>query len=322
MYSTSYSQVDANLFLDNIQHYIPQIDLEFKEMCDSEFNIKELDMAVKHLALNKSPGQDGLTSNFYKFFWESIKDLLFYALKECIVNNDLMTTMKQGIITLLPKPGKDKRHIDNLRPITLLNVDYKLFTTLLANRLKMGIDKIISESQSGFIKERSIHNNIRLVLDLLDYNYLIEDKGLIFFLDFYKAFDSVEHPFIMKTLKYFGFRSKFIKIIHMIYNGINSSVSLPQGTTKRFEVKRSIRQGCPCSPLLFILVAELLAIYIKNSVEIEPLNVLGHPLSITQLADDTAVFIKHPEQIPLIIAKVEKFSKASGLYLNFKKNVS
>ena len=88
--------------------------------------------------------------------------------------------MKQGIITLLPKPGKDKRHIDNLRPITLLNVDYKLFTIVLANRLKVGIDQIISESQSGFIKERSIHNNIRMVLDLLDYNHLIEDKGFVF----------------------------------------------------------------------------------------------------------------------------------------------
>ncbi len=119
-----------------------------------------------------------------------------------------------------------------------------------------------------------------------------------------------------KTLKHFGFGSKFIKIIDTIYNGINSSVSLPQGTTKRFEVKRGIRQGCPCSPLLFILVAELLAIYIKNSTEIEPLYVLGHHLSITQLADDTAVFIKQSEQIPLIITKVEKFSKASGLYLN------
>lgn len=93
--------------------------------------------------------------------------------------------MKQGVITLLPIRVKDKRYIDNLRPITLLNVDYKLFTIVMANRLKMGIDQIISESQSGFIKDRSIHNNIRLVLDLLDYNFLIEDKGFIFFLSIF-----------------------------------------------------------------------------------------------------------------------------------------
>lgn len=61
--------------------------------------------------------------------------------------------MKQGIITLLPKPGKDKRYIDNLRPITLLNVDYKLFTNIIANRLKMDIGQIISETQSGLLKK-------------------------------------------------------------------------------------------------------------------------------------------------------------------------
>lgn len=68
--------------------------------------------------------------------------------------------MKQGIISLIPKPNKDKTIIDNLRPITLLNVDYKMFTHILANRLKSGIDKIISETQSGFLPKRLIHNII------------------------------------------------------------------------------------------------------------------------------------------------------------------
>lgn len=73
------------------------------------------------MSARKAPGEDSLTSNFSEFFWEDLKELLFNALKECIEKNDLMPTMKQGVITLLPKPGKDKRYIDNLRPITLLN---------------------------------------------------------------------------------------------------------------------------------------------------------------------------------------------------------
>ena len=141
--------------------------------------MKELDTAIKQMSVNKAPGQDCLTSNFYTFFWEDIKEVLFNALKGCIEHNKLMLTMRQGIITLLPKPGKDKRCIDNLRPITLLNVDYKLFAYIIANRLKMDIGQIISETLSGFIKERSIHNNITLVLHLLDYNYLIEDSGFM-----------------------------------------------------------------------------------------------------------------------------------------------
>jgi len=200
----------------NLCPLIPQIDLSFKKICDSELRIDELDAVLKKVALNKSP--DGLTVHFYKYFWEDLRNLLSEALKECIVRKELMT-MKQGEITLIPKPGKDKRQLDNLRPITLLNTDYKVFSGSIATRLKKGIADIISETQSGFIKGRVIYNNIRLVMNSLDYSDLIDDDRFILFLDFYKAFDSVEHKFILKTLHHFGFGDKF-KDTHMLYSDI------------------------------------------------------------------------------------------------------
>jgi len=96
---------------------------------------------------------------------------------------------------------------------------------VIAARLKEGISSIISETQSGFLKGRLIHNNIRLELDLLDYNQIVQEKGFIFFLDFYKAFHSVEHSFILKPLYPLGFGRRFIDMIGMLYNGINSSVA-------------------------------------------------------------------------------------------------
>jgi len=125
--------------------------------------------------------------------------------------------MKQGLITLIPKQGKDKRYINNLRPITLLNTDYKLFSHVIADRLRNGLADVISDTQSGFLRDRSIHNNIRLALDLLDYKHLIKDDGIILFLDFYKAFDMVEHRFLLRTLECFGFGNKFIDIINILY---------------------------------------------------------------------------------------------------------
>ncbi len=119
-----------------------------------------------------------------------LRDLLFQVFLESIHNNALASTMKQGLINLIPKWGKDARQIDNLRPITLLNCDYKTLAHIFANRLKEGLNQIISESQSGFMKGRSIHNNIRLVLDILDYHEWIEDDGYILFWDFRKAFDT------------------------------------------------------------------------------------------------------------------------------------
>ena len=89
------------------------------------------------------------------------------------------------------------------------------------------------------MKGRSIHN-IRLALNLIDYSYTVQGRGLVMFLEFYKAFYSAEHPFILKTLNYFGFGERFIKIIGILYNGINSSVALEHGTG-----------WCGSSPLLF-----------------------------------------------------------------------
>ncbi len=147
--------------------------------------------------------------------------------------------MKQGIIILIPKQGKEKRILDNLRPITLLNTDYKLLSGIIAARMKKGL--------SGFLGGRSIHNNIRLVLDLIDYSDIFVERGFIVFLDFYKAFDSVEHTFILEALKHFGFGQKFTNLISILYNDINSCVALEHGTCSRFSVKRGIRQGCNSS---------------------------------------------------------------------------
>ncbi len=133
---------------------------------------------------------------------------------ECAVNGELTESMKQGVITLLPKPNKDILHLDNWRPITLLNSDYKLLASLYANRLKPCLEEIVSATQSGFMKGRNISNNIRLVLDLLDYSDLVNEEALILFLDFYKAFDTVEHNFMYQTLNYFGFGPTFKNMMH------------------------------------------------------------------------------------------------------------
>lgn len=134
-------------------------------------------------------------------------------------------------------------------------------------------------------------------MDLVEYNHLIEDDGFILFLDFKKAFDSLEHVFLFKTLEYFGFGEKFISIIKMIYKDMNTSISLPHGTTKRFPIGRGIRQGCPLSPLLFILAADMLSTLFNHDVTVKKLNIFGKTLAISQLADDTTLFLQNRDQL-------------------------
>ncbi len=149
----------------------------------------------------KSPDIDGLSVEFYTHFWDTIKSPLVKMYKECIIRREMTVTMKQGIISLIPKANKDILSIDNWRPITLLTVDYKVLALVYANRLKTNLDSIISETQSVFLKGHHISNNIRLVLDLLDYADSVHSNSLILFLDFYKAFDTIEHQFLFKISK-------------------------------------------------------------------------------------------------------------------------
>lgn len=253
LYNSKFSETRCLFFFEEIEKYKRKINDDFKETMENDLKIEELDRAVTSMAKGKSPGIDGLTIEFYMFFWKEIRILLYEAFKECILSKNLSATMKHGLITLIPKPNKDSLSLDNWRPITLLCNDYKLLAHVYANRLNEGLATIIDESQSAFIKGRNIHNHTRLILDMLDYREFIHTDGLVLFLDFYKAFDTVEHSFLMKALNYLGFGESFCNIVQMFYNNIYSSVILNTGMTPRFEVMRGIRQGCPISPKLFIL---------------------------------------------------------------------
>lgn len=197
----------------------------FRESCEAEISHQDLDEALQCLKPDRSPGPDGFTSNIYKHFWDDIKMLLFETLNEIIKKSLLPPSMRQGVIVLIPKSGKDPKILNNWRPITLLNNDYKILTHIFSNRLKEGLSQIISDTQSGFMKGRPIHNNIWLVLDLVEYSEYINDDGFILFLDFYKAFDMVEHPFIFKALELCGFGENFRKTIQCFYHDTTSSIS-------------------------------------------------------------------------------------------------
>lgn len=213
-------------------------------VCENDLSLDELTKAMHSMKKGKSPGTDGLTIEFYAYFWEFIKRPLLRMYNECIINEELCTSMKQGLITLIPKAGKDLLSLDNWRPITLLNLDYKILSLVLAKRLKTGLSDIINETQTGFMPRQHISSYIRLILDLIDYANYINSDAIILFLDFYKAFDTIEHKFLFSTLE-FGFGEKFIKMVKMIYKDINSSVLLQFDTSNRFPINRGVRQESP-----------------------------------------------------------------------------
>ena len=168
--------------------------------------------------------------------------------------SQISVTQSQGVITCIPKEGKDKQYLKNWRPITLLNTMYKIASSCIAARLKMVLAKLISGEQKGFLKGRYIGENIRLLYDTLLYTNNHQVPGLLLMVDFEKAFDSVAWSFIEKSLNKFNFGHDIKRWISTFYANINSCMYVNGQYSEWFDVRRSTRQGDPLSPYYFLFV--------------------------------------------------------------------
>ena len=133
----------------------------------------------------------GFTTEFFKVFWKQLGYFVLRSANEGFDNGELSITQRLGLITCIPKENKPKQHLNNWRPLTLLDTVYKLASGAIANRLKQVIDKTINKDQTGFLKGRYIGENTRLIYDLMNYTEQNNIPGLLLLIDFEKAFDSL-----------------------------------------------------------------------------------------------------------------------------------
>ena len=164
----------------------------------------------------KTPGSDGIPAEFYKIFWDDISEHLVTSINHAYHKEQFSVTQRRGIIKLIPKKDTEPYLIKNWRPITLHNCDYKIAAKALANRLKKVLPKLVNSDQTGFMKGRFIGENIRLIDGVINFAEVENIPGLLLFLDFEKAFDTVEWVFIKKTVQQFNFGPSMIKWINML----------------------------------------------------------------------------------------------------------
>ena len=176
---------------------------------------KECLEALKTMESGKSPGTDGLPAEFYKVFWKDVSPFLIRCLNKSHLKGKLALTQRRGIISLIPKKDKALQELKNWRPITLLNCDYKIASKAIASRLKAVLQNLIDNDQTGFLKGRSIAENICLINNVVSYTETKNIPGLLLFVDFEKAFDTIEWVFVEKTLQHFGFGSCLINLFYL-----------------------------------------------------------------------------------------------------------
>ena len=269
---------------------------------------------------NKSPGNDGLTVEFYKAFWQVVGKIMVDSLNYSYDHGELSNSQKQAIITLIEKKDKDKRYLSNWRPISLINVDVKIGSKAIAKRLETVLPGIIHYNQCAYVKGRTIFDAIRTVDDIMEFTERYNINGTMICIDFKKAFDTVSRDFLFKTLHAYGFGYSFIQWIHTFYKNVSSCVLNNGFSTAPFSVERGVRQGDPLSAYLFIMVLEILCISVRRNKDIQGITVDTEEIKLELFADDLTGFLRNDHSLRKFMELVEAFGECSGLRINHEKS--
>lgn len=320
LYRSSGNEMDWNSekqFFNN--EHIPKLTEEQQFACEGKITLEEAKRSLETFAMNKVPGNDGIPVEFYQKFWPLVSQLMVKSFNEAFDNKEMSISQKQAVIILLEKDGKDRCYLDNWRPISLLNVDSKIASKVIALRIIKILPEIIHSNQLGYVKERYIGEAIRSILDVMEYTEKENIPGIMLFIDFKKAFDSLEWNYLYKCLETFNFGTDLINWVKTFYNNSSSCVINNGLSSEYFPLQKGVRQGDPLSPYLFLIAIELLSIAIRNDPEVEGISIDSEEFKIVQYADDMTAFLSNVKAADKLFKLLEDFGKYSGLKLNYSK---
>ena len=273
------------------------------------------------MARGKSLGSDGLAMEFYVAFWDSLGPDLVEVLNASLDQGSLPSSQRIARMSLIYKKGDRLLH-KNWQPISLLNVDYKLCARALAGRLLKVLQHVIHPDQTCGVRGCYSGQNVALLRDVV---YYVNENNLttaILALDQEKAFDRVDWEFLLATLDHMGFGPSFISWVKLLYSNIHSAVLVNRYTSSPFWPSRGVHQGCPLSPLLYVISIAVLAANLRSHPPIVSLRLPGVPGSLPVLslyADDTSVITITDDAIRAVFTTYEKFKRGTGSKLNLSK---
>ena len=289
-----------------------------KENLKKPIELFEIKKAIMQLENNKSPGSDGLTAEFYKTGFPLLGETMTLLYNYILRHGEMTESQKQAVITCLYKKG-EKKEINNWRPISLLNTDYKILTKILANRLKHVLPQIISECQTACIPDRTIYDNLSYTRDIIQIAHQNKMNASIISIDQVKAFDRVDRIFLFDSLRYFGFGITFTNFIKTLYYDISARVKINGFLSKTIKIIRGVRQGCPLSMMLYNIQAEIFAGYIRKNPKIKGITINKNETKILQYADDTNFYLTGDDSITELGHALDINYKATGTKLNRDK---
>ena len=275
----------------------------------------EVKEAIKQTKKGTAPGPDNITIDLLRKAGKTINRKLAVLFNLCLKHSKVPDDWNTAIIMLLYKKGNPK-DLNNYRPISLLNCVYKLFTKIITNRITKTLDENQPREQAGFRRSYSTMDHLHSINQLKEKAAEYRLPLAVAFIDFKKAFDSVEIPKVMEAISRQGVDPVYVEVLKHIYNHGSSFIRLHKDSDP-FQLQKGVRQGDTSSPKLFTACLEM--IFRRLDWESKGIKIDGEYLSNLRFADDIALFAENLHDLQLMIDELNEESKKVGLHMNFSK---
>ena len=276
---------------------------------------EEVIKSIKTQKLDKAPGSDQISNEIIKYAMPVIVPIITDLFNDILATETIPNDWTKSTITLLHKKG-DKGNIGNYRPISLMSNIYKIFSKIILSRIAIALDENQPKEQAGFRSKFSTVDHIHVVRQVLQKYKEYNKEYYLGFVDFNKAFDTIDHSSIWKALESQGVQAKYIRILEKIYLGSRAKVKLER-TGEEFPIERGVRQGDPISPKLFSAVLEM--VFRNLRWDEIGLNINGVKLNHLRFADDIILFSETPDSLEHMLQQLSDESAKVGLAINTSK---